>query len=441
MEGKESVNANIPKELCSVRYPDFSDAVRLCSKFGKQCKLGKSDMTSAFRHLGILKKHWKFLVMKARNPDVNDVNYNKWFYFVDKCLTFGSSISCAHFQAFSDTVAHIVQHKTGEDLVNYLDDYLFAALMSLLCNNQIKIFMEVCELIKFPVSLEKTFWASSQLVFLGLLLNALEQTVSIPADKVQKGLTLVNKLIERKSRKLTLAELQKLCGFLNFLCRCVVPGRAFMRRFYALTQGNTKLKDHHHIRMRRETREDLLMWREFLKHPSVYCRPFMDFNHCLTADVLDFYTDAAKSFGLGGYYNTHWMHGKWNRKFILEKDPSITFLELFAVVVGVLNWSENFRNQRVIVFCDNIGAVQIINSSSSKCRYCMKLVRILTLHSMVQNIRVFARHVEGVLNEKSDWLSRGKIQQFKEKYGCEHTETPSPLPEVIWPVEKLWEES
>ena len=142
----ESVNANTPKHLTSVKYKDFDEAVRLCSEAGKGCHAGKSDMSSAFRHLAILRKYWKYLVMMAVSPLDQQI-----YYFVDKCLPFGAAISCAVFQAFSDAVAHVVRVKSGHDLVNYLDDYFFAQLMSFLCNNQIRLFLEICDLIKFPV--------------------------------------------------------------------------------------------------------------------------------------------------------------------------------------------------------------------------------------------------------------------------------------------------
>ena len=44
----KSVNINTPKHKCSVQYPDFDEAVKLCLKLGKLCKIGKSDLTSAF---------------------------------------------------------------------------------------------------------------------------------------------------------------------------------------------------------------------------------------------------------------------------------------------------------------------------------------------------------------------------------------------------------
>ena len=55
-----SVNANIPKDLCTVHYPDFNRAIQLCLRSGKGCKLSKSDMKSAFRNLGLKKSQWRF---------------------------------------------------------------------------------------------------------------------------------------------------------------------------------------------------------------------------------------------------------------------------------------------------------------------------------------------------------------------------------------------
>ena len=50
----DSVNSGIPKEKCSVKYPDFEEAVKLCLKEGRGCSVAKSDMSSAFRHVPIV---------------------------------------------------------------------------------------------------------------------------------------------------------------------------------------------------------------------------------------------------------------------------------------------------------------------------------------------------------------------------------------------------
>ena len=94
------VNSGIPHEKCTVKYPDFDQAVKICLEEGVACYIGKSDMSSTFRHVPMAKDQWWLLVMKATHPETG-----KTVYFVDKCLPFGSSISCAVFQAVSDTIA------------------------------------------------------------------------------------------------------------------------------------------------------------------------------------------------------------------------------------------------------------------------------------------------------------------------------------------------
>ena len=54
-----SVNANTPRDQCRVKYKDFDSAIRRCLEEGKSCKLSKSDVSSAFRNLGVLPEHWR----------------------------------------------------------------------------------------------------------------------------------------------------------------------------------------------------------------------------------------------------------------------------------------------------------------------------------------------------------------------------------------------
>ena len=175
---------------------------------------------------------------------------------------------------------------------------MFAALLKWKCNMQVQTFLDICSQINFPVSLEKTFWGTCRLTFLGLLIDTINQYVCIPVEKVEKAVNLIETVLSKESKKVTLNQLQKICGFLNFLGRCVIPGRAFTRRLYAYT-ANDKLKPHHHIRVNAEMREDLRMWLAFLNHPSVFCRPFLDYSRILVANEIDMFSDASGRIGMG----------------------------------------------------------------------------------------------------------------------------------------------
>ena len=177
--------------------------------------------------------------------------------------------------------------------MNYLDDYLFVAALKRICDQQMKQFLRVCEEINFPVALEKTFWGTTQLTFLGLLLDTMRQIICIPNDKLIKARNWIQYFLNKK--KATVLEFQKLCGTLNFLCRCIIPGRAFLRRLYLDT---TKLKPHHHVKITQENKLDLMVWRWFLDEPDCFYRPFME-TISLNAIEIDMYSDASRNFSLG----------------------------------------------------------------------------------------------------------------------------------------------
>ena len=95
---------------------------------------------------------------------------------------------------------------------------------------------------------------------MGITLDVTRSLAMLPEDKLSRCRELLREAIARKT--MTLRELQSLLGHLNFACRVVVPGRAFLRRVYALTQ---KVKKHyHHVKITKEVRADLETWYQFL---------------------------------------------------------------------------------------------------------------------------------------------------------------------------------
>ena len=100
------------------------------------------------------------------------------------------------------------------------------------------------------------------------------------------------------------------------------------------------------------------------------------------------------------------------REFILKNRPSINYLELYAVAVAVNSWIYKYKNQRIIIFCDNMSVVNMLNNSSSKCKNCMVLIRIITLKALTFNVKINANHIAGKLNLYSDYLSRLKYKEF-----------------------------
>ena len=157
--GFKSINPYIPADQCTVKYNDLDHAIRDCLKLMKQFPknylwFGISDLKSAFHLIPLKKSCWPLLLMKVRNPVTKE-----WQYFVDKCLPFSVSISCAIFQHFSNALAHItrfrLQNMTDKSITNYLDDFLNLTISEVGCNNMLRTFHGLCGELKVPLAKEK----------------------------------------------------------------------------------------------------------------------------------------------------------------------------------------------------------------------------------------------------------------------------------------------
>ena len=422
-----SINANTPEEMKKVKYKEFDDAVKLCLKFGRNCAVAKSDMSAAFRHFAIHKKFWPYLIMKAFDPETN-----KTYYFIDKCMPFGAAISCSHFQRFSDAISHIVRTKTNRDNINYLDDFFFVDLFKHLCNKQVQVFLDICNAIRFPVSMEKTFWGTFRITFLGLVLDTINQLICIPMEKINNAKSQIQLILGKK--KIKLKHLQKLTGFLNFLCKAVVPGRAFTRRLYSY--GAHLSNANHHLKVTSEMESDLKLWMEFLEHPSIYCRKFTDFDLQRTSKEIDWYTDASGNpeLGAGGYSNEDWFIMQWDEDFIRKYRPSINYLELYAVTIAIINWIHKYNNSWITLFCDNQSVVHMVNATSSKCENCMVLIRMIVLKALQHNVKITLRYVRSEDNSYADYLSRMRYDKFRKMARSNKKKfknKPTPIPKNL----------
>ena len=394
-DGLGSLNHHTPKGKCTVKYRDLDYAVStymdLCfelfeeeqkwmkgnlgetdretlkKKWKKQFYHhkhrktpifgGKSDLKSAFRILRMSRSSWKWLVFKARDP-----SSGMWYYFIDKYLPFGASISCALFQHFSDTLCWLIEFRINEKrrVTNYLDDFLFITKTLMRCNYMISQFLKLCDELGVAVSLEKTEWGSTLIIFLGILLNGTSMVLAIPEEKRRLAISYLEELYQR--RKTTVKDLQKLCGYLNFLSKAIFPGRTFIRRMYSkycnvVNIGGSpnsarefKLKQYHHVRLDAEFKLDCKVWLGFLRDDSqmqsAVCRPMVDLlvEKELATDI-SFYSDAsaAESHGFGAILGNRWIKGLWPEKFISECKLSIKYLELFTLCVGVLSWKDRTK--------------------------------------------------------------------------------------------------
>ena len=409
-----SVNSHINPSFTAVHYQDLDHCVSIITSLGKNCLMAKADLKDAFRIIPINSSDHRLLGFQ----------WDGKFYH-DRCLPMGCSVSCQLFETLSTAVQWILQTKLSVPFMSHiLDDFIFfGPPSSKTCNTSLRTFFMLADSIKLPVKQSKTVFPTTCASLHGIEVDTEAMTMRLPLDKLLEARHKVNIMINRK--KAPLVEFQSLIGTLNFACRVVVPGRAFLRRLIDLTKGVSNQS--HWIKLTASARLDLRAWSHFLSvfNGRVMCLP----NSFETSDVLKLYSDASGA-AYAAVLGKKWMQGEFPQEW---KTTNIAIKELLPIVLAVRLWGKDIANKRIMFFTDNLAIVSVINNQTSKEPSLMSLVRTLVLASLTNNILFLSKHIPGRHNVIADHLSRSQVHKAHELAPwLEAHPTPFPLEWLPW---------
>jgi hypothetical protein len=389
-----SINDGISRDNARVKYASVPDAISKIRKIGKNSFLAKTDIKSAFRIVPVHPNDYHLLGIKWKGK-----------YMYDKVLVMGCSSSCKNFETFATALEWIISQKISDtEVLHILDDFLFIAKKN--CNESLTIFLNLCEHVGVPIAPDKTMGPLVALPFAGIDLNTVEMAAYLPQDKIEKFVGMLDKFLGRSS--VTLKEMQSITGMLNFACGIVAPGRAFSRRLYDLTIGVKK--SYYKIKLTQDVKLDLETWKWFLMQSN---RKYFFLDYIwLTDEVLQLHTDASTSIGYGAYYGTHWISGEWDDTVLNQYH--ITLLEFYPIFVSIYLWGNYLSNKCILLNCDNMAMVYILNKNTSKDKNIMTLLRKFVIICMKYNIFIRAKHIPGKLNVIADFLSRSQVSEAKQ---------------------------
>ena len=412
----KSVNDGIPQECASVHYTSVGQAIQSILRFGKGSYLAKTDIKSAFRIVPVHPRDYHLLGFYWRGG-----------YYYDRCLPMGCSSSCAIFEAFSTSLEWIFKKFCPQvDILHVLDDFLIVGPSYQICNSALKILTDLCHYLGVPLAPDKTVGPVQALSFVGIFLDTVDMSASLPEDKIIKFQNTIQLLLSARSA--TLKQIQSLTGMLNFACGVIAPARAFSRRLYDLEVGLSK--PHHHAKITKQVKQDLAIWQIFLQ---TYNRKsfFLDFRF-LSQTVLRLFTDASTTIGYGGYFGSRWFSGVWSSQC---SKLNIAVLEIYPILIALRLFSPSLRNKCIILMSDNMAVVHVLNSFSSKDPHIMAVLRQIVLLCMSSNILIRSQHCPGHINVLADLLSRSQEEKALRLYP--HLERhPTPVPDS-WTLDKL----
>ena len=388
-----SVNSNIPDQYKTVQYEGFDHFAKLLLELPPCALVAKADIRSAFRIIPIHPQDYPILGFTWKGK-----------YYHDMRLPMGAAPSCSIFESFSTSLQGILQDWGVQHTTHILDDFMFLGPPdSDRCQSYLQFFLLLCELLNIPINHNKTVHPSTVVIIHGIQVDTSTRIASLPLDKLDDAKSQIKNLLSKS--KVRVKEIQSIIGRLNFACKVVAPGRAFLRRLIDMIIGLTH--NYYWVRLSSEAKMDLEMWLYFLEH--------FNGQSLLTAQIwqssskLNLFTDAAVTKGFGLVFDNKWSYGTWPS----TASYHITILEMYPIVLALYLWGHELANSSIIFHCDNSSVVDILNKQSSKDPIIMKLVRKFVLRCLQLNINFKLSHIPGVQNTIPDLLSRFQISEAR----------------------------
>ena len=151
--------------------------------------------------------------------------------------------------------------------------------------------LRVCDALDLPVAPEKVDGPSSYILFLGIGIDTKAMELRLPHNKLARLLQSLKGW--QTHRACTKRELLSLIGVLQHAVTIVRPGRCFLRHMIDSACRVAQL--HHHIRLDRGFRSDVMWWLEFTKVWNGRSLPSPRFTSCRTRRALGGVGPAATS--------------------------------------------------------------------------------------------------------------------------------------------------
>ena len=270
----------------------------------------------------------------------------------------GMMSSCYIAQWVSSMIPYIMKQR-GYSTVNYTDDLGGV-------NTPDKASIAFGELGKILVEIEilelvgKATPPSTKMIFLGIQLDSVSQTLSIDTDRVSEIKSTVHSW--RNKQSASLHELQCLVRMLDFAATCVREECLFFSRILTVLKDAYQSKQN--VIINSEMKKDLVWWETFLtdyngiscNQDNVWSRP----------DEI-FSSDSCLS-GCGACSSTHFFHFELPDS-IIQQGWYINQFELYVILIVVIEWAPMFVNKNFLIYCDNQTSVQVLHHGHVDCTF------------------------------------------------------------------------
>uniref|UniRef100_A0A2A4J4H2 Reverse transcriptase domain-containing protein n=1 Tax=Heliothis virescens TaxID=7102 RepID=A0A2A4J4H2_HELVI len=343
----------------------------------------KIDLSQAYLHIPIARRHWRYLGIQYRNTT-----------YAMTALPFGLSSAPQIFAKTINWVAKILRYQNIR-LVVYLDDFLIVNQNPQRLKDEVNIVLRTLKELGFQINWEKSVLTPTKSIsFLGVHWNTDRNRKSLPLDKA----TLLRKIVLKciKTRTWSWQQAKSILGRMEFASFAIPLARLHCRKIQRTVNRMPGINPNARFKIDPEIIQELRWWSENMEKTSKIVVQEPD---------IHLITDASNT-GWGATLEDELISGLWTQR---QKQWHINKKEMYVIYEIMSNHQSLLQNRSILIQCDNKTVVAYLkNQGGTKSPALLKLAGDILKLALHLNIEIRIEHIPGQYNVISDHLSRGK---------------------------------
>ena len=232
------------------------------------------------------------------------------------------------------------------------------------------------------------------MVWLGILFDTVNMTMSVPQVKLQEVMEIVQQWQGRV--RASRNDMQKLLGLLQFVASVAPPARVFTNRMLqGLREAPVVGAGSLSLGFKQDVAWFARMLPEFngvkmMVKQDIQGQALLQLDACLTGC---------------GAFNGQEFYSKPFPTEVLEREHPIARLELLNMVLAVKLWAPQWAHKRLRIHCDNMNACVAMRTGRARNEFFQACVRELFVHTVRHDVELIPEHRPGVLMQTADALS------------------------------------